>query len=416
MYSLNKVKTLASCGRDPARSLPLWRGFLLIPLILVCFAFAPQTQALFPPPDGCYGDNTQFNTAEGCDALNLGGGAGNTAIGWRSLFTDSTGNFNTGCGGGTLALNNGESNTAVGAGALLVNESGNRNTAVGVLSLVFNTFTATGGDFNGALGAFALFTNSNGFSNNAVGDSALFANVAGAENTAVGDEALQNNDLSGVGSANFNTAVGAQALFGADGGMDGDSNNAFGLSALQGNGLGSFNQAFGAFAMSGNVNGQANIAIGDSALANGSGDHLNFNTVVGDQAGQNLVDGGDNIYIGATAGNAAGDESFTIRIGDPDFIAACYVGGISGVPVAGGVAVVVNSNGQLGVAPAGHPLSMNELLKERETMQQMKARIALQEGQIQTLTAALRQQAEQIQKVSAQLEMIRPAPRVVGNR
>jgi len=44
------------------------------------------------------------------------------------------------------------------------------------------------------------------------------------------------------------------------------------------------------------------------------------------------------------------------------------------------------------------------------------ATIALQENQIQTLTAALKQQAEQIQKVSAQLEMIRPTPRVVENR
>src|SRR2546430_16975253 len=102
MYSLNQVKTLASCGRDPARSLPLWRGFLLIPLILVCFAFAPQMHAqLSPPPDGCYGDNTLFNTAEGCDALFLNTtGTGNAGIGWRSLYSDSTGNFNTGCGGG----------------------------------------------------------------------------------------------------------------------------------------------------------------------------------------------------------------------------------------------------------------------------------------------------------------------------
>ena len=413
MYTLNQVKTLASCGRDPGRSLPLWRGFLLVPLILVCFAFAPQMHAILPPPDGGY---PNFNTAEGEDALFLTTTASaNTGIGWRSLFSDTTARFNTGCGGGTLALNNGESNTAVGAGAMLVNISGMRNTAVGQDALLFNTFTLTGGDFNGAYGAFALFTNNNGFSNNAVGDSALFANVSGAQNTAVGDEALQNNDLSGEGAANFNTALGAQALFGADGGMEGDSNNAVGVSALQGNGVGSFNQAFGAFALSGNVDGQANIAIGDSALSNGSGSHLNFNTVVGDQAGQNLVDGGDNIYVGATAGNAAGDESFTIRIGDPDFIAACFVGGISGVPVTGDP-VVVNSNGQLGVAPAGHPLSMNQLLKERQTMEQMKARIALQEGQIQTLTAALKQQGEQIQRVSAQLEMIRPTPRVVGNQ
>jgi uncharacterized coiled-coil protein SlyX len=63
------------------------------------------------------------------------------------------------------------------------------------------------------------------------------------------------------------------------------------------------------------------------------------------------------------------------------------------------------------------------LLKQQHLVQELKAtterqaaRIALQEGQIQTLTAALKQQAEQIQKVSAQLEMVRPMPRVVENR
>src|SRR5437764_14621226 len=121
MYSLNQVKTLALCGRDPARSLPLWRGFLLIPLILVCFAFAPQMHAqLSPPPDGCYGDNTLFNTAEGCDALFLNTtGTGNAGIGWRSLYSDSTGNFNTGCGGGGLGLHNSGSPTRVGCAAAL---------------------------------------------------------------------------------------------------------------------------------------------------------------------------------------------------------------------------------------------------------------------------------------------------------
>src|SRR5438105_9504735 len=165
MYSLNQVKTLASCGRDPARSLPLWRGFLLIPLILVCFAFAPQMHAqLSPPPDGCYGDNTLFNTAEGCDAPFLNTtGTGNAGIGWRVLFSDSTGNFNTGCGGGVLALNNGDSNTGVGAAALLLNGSGMRNTAVGSDALVFSGFGVGGANFNGAFGAFALFNNSNGF-------------------------------------------------------------------------------------------------------------------------------------------------------------------------------------------------------------------------------------------------------------
>jgi uncharacterized coiled-coil protein SlyX len=115
----------------------------------------------------------------------------------------------------------------------------------------------------------------------------------------------------------------------------------------------------------------------------------------------------------------------TIRIGDPGILnspTACFIGGISGVVVTGDP-VLVDANGQLGVGPVGSPLSMKEILKERQVVQELKAtterqaaRIALQEGQIKTLTAALKEQAEQIQKVSAQLEMIRPTPRVVENR
>ena len=137
MHSLNQVNKLVSCGRDPARSLPLWRGFLLIPLILVCFAFAPQTRAVVPAPDGCY---SNFNTAEGCQALQfIIGGDGNTGLGWRSLFSTTGGDFNTGVGAGTLVLNGqGNDNTAVGAVALLLNDAGERNTAVGAGAMVFN--------------------------------------------------------------------------------------------------------------------------------------------------------------------------------------------------------------------------------------------------------------------------------------
>ena len=63
------------------------------------------------------------------------------------------------------------------------------------------------------------------------------------------------------------------------------------------------------------------------------------------------------------------------------------------------------------------------LLKQQHLVQELKATterqaavIALQEGQIKALTAGLKQQADQIQKVSAQLEMVRPTPRVVENR
>jgi hypothetical protein len=128
MYSLNQVNKLVSCGRDPARSLPLWRGFLLIPLILVCFAFAPQTRAVVPAPDGFY---PGFNTAEGQQALQLlTTGIGNTGLGWRALFFNNA-DFNTGVGAGALVLNfDGRANTAVGTASLLLNSGGSRSTSL----------------------------------------------------------------------------------------------------------------------------------------------------------------------------------------------------------------------------------------------------------------------------------------------
>jgi len=183
----------------------------------------------------------------------------------------------------------------------------------------------------------------------------------------------------------------------------------------------------GALALQTNTSGASNVAIGDSALVNqGSG---SFNTVVGDNAGPDLTSGDDNIYIGATAGSGVISESGTIRIGDPTFVSACFVAGIVGNTESTPVCIDA-STGQLGECGAGAapaspkaPGSTRELLKQRQAMQQLKtttekqaATIALQERQIQTLTVALKQQAEQIQKVSAQLQMIRPAPRVVGNQ
>src|SRR5215510_15815276 len=97
--------------------------------VLACFALLPGARAVSPAPDGCY---PNFTTAAGCDALNsLTTGAGNTALGWRSLFLDTTGSFNTGVGVGALVLNNGDSNTAVGATALLLNTTGSNNTSIG---------------------------------------------------------------------------------------------------------------------------------------------------------------------------------------------------------------------------------------------------------------------------------------------
>src|SRR5438045_314200 len=124
--------------------------FTTVVIAFGCLAFLSQMKAVTPAPDGCY---PGFTTAEGCDALKtLTSGAGNTGVGWQSLFLNSTGSFNTGVGAGALILNNGDSNTAVGAVALLLNTSGTQNTAVGTDAMVFNDT----GSNNTAVGAFAL--------------------------------------------------------------------------------------------------------------------------------------------------------------------------------------------------------------------------------------------------------------------
>src|ERR1043166_7548584 len=111
--------------------------FTTILSVVTCFAFLPQTRAALPPeipgnPDGCY---PAFTTAEGCNALALlGGGLGNTGIGWFSLFLANEASFNTGVGAGALALTTAASatatnNTAVGTAAMLLNTSGTDNCA-----------------------------------------------------------------------------------------------------------------------------------------------------------------------------------------------------------------------------------------------------------------------------------------------
>jgi hypothetical protein len=393
MYPLNQLKSLVSCGRDPARSLPFRRGFLLIPLILAGFTLG-QVQAAINSPDPPPPAST--NTADGQGALSGVTGFYNSGFGFLAGLSNGASSFNTGIGAGTLLLNTGIENTAVGTGALLTNTTGVNNTACGTFALFSQTAPVNVGDssFNNAVGANSLLFNTTGSSNNALGESALFNNIIGSANTAIGDVALANNDVSGAGLGNANTAVGAGALF-SNG--DGDSNNAVGFNSLGANSDGLFNNAMGFDAMADNVSGAGNVAIGDSA---GAG-----------------VEGDFNIYIGAFAGPAPSPapvaESETIRIGDV-FNTACFIGGISGVPVSGD-AVCVDGNGQLGACAPASP-GKTALQQLKATTERQAAVIALQEGQIKALTAGLKQQAEQIQKVSAQLEMVRPTPRVVGNR
>src|SRR5437667_30571 len=68
---------------------------------------------------------------------------------------------------------------------------------------------------------------------------------------------------------------------------------------------------------------------------------------------------------------------------------------------------------------AVNAMLLNEFLKEHRKVQELKndfqATVARQQKEIQALAATVKEQAAQIQKVSAQLEVNKPAPQTVLN-
>jgi hypothetical protein len=298
--------------------------FVLLSLI----TFASAALAVDPPPDGGYANRT---TAEGEDALfSLTTGADNTAIGFHALHDTATGYSNTALGSQVLqAMIDGAYNTASGYLALSSLINGDQNTAMGAYSLVANQ---SGG--NTAFGAFSLTANTNGSANTALGAGALYENTQGYSNTATGLGALQNNT---TGASN--TAAGVNCLFYN---TSGSYNTALGAGTLYFNISGTDNTAIGISALGGNVNGTNNTAVGFNALqGNQRGDN---NIALGTEAGNNCT-GNDNILIGNPG---VKHESGAIRIGFPGTQTMTRIAGISGVTVASGVTVVIDTNGQLG--------------------------------------------------------------------
>jgi uncharacterized coiled-coil protein SlyX len=210
-------------------------------------------------------------------------------------------------------------------------DSTHENTFLGDEALGSNT---TGGS-NVAIGSGALESNTTGGGNTATGDHALFANQTGFRNTANGAFALQST-LDG----SENTATGDSALFFT---TRGNSNTADGFLALALNTGGDGNTATGESALYRNANGDHNTAVGQRALRGKRSGSANI--ALGYLAGSALITGDNNIAIGNVG---VATESNTIRIGTPGTQQATYVAGISGVNVAGGVGVVIDTNGQLG--------------------------------------------------------------------
>jgi hypothetical protein len=238
----------------------------------------------------------QYNTAHGWHALSANTtGSDNTANGSYALSSNMTGWSNTAVGAYSLQNNTtGSRNDAFGDSALWSNTTGSYNVAVGTNALGDNT---TGGG-NVAVGDDALSVNTTGGENTAIGDVALESNTTGSGNVAVGSETLAYSVGASWQLQGANTAVGYRTLeyTGAPwvSGSGGDGNTAMGDRAMLYNIDGSFNCAFGLLALS-----------SDIGVTNGNG-----NTAIGNRAGYNLVTGVGNVYIGEHEMARDPDESY----------------------------------------------------------------------------------------------------------
>jgi Chaperone of endosialidase len=424
------MKTITSTISNSINDSLLRCAFIIMPFLLMCVATLPGARAVSSAPDGGYPNG---NTAEGQNALlRLTTGTFNTAIGLNSLERLTGGKFNTGVGAKTFLSNRADQNTAIGFSALFRNTTGVGNTANGASALFSNMV----GSANTAIGTQALFS-STGDANMAVGRNALFSNTVGSANTAVGFDTLFSNTT-------------------------GNSNNAFGPAALTSNTTGGNNEAMGDGALHQNTTGNNNIAVGDGALFNTATGSNNI--ALGVEAGVNITDANHVICIGTAGANLSG---------------TCFIGNIFGTTSGLGTSVFINSDGQLGTMTSsgrfkekikpmeqasdalfalkpvtfrykreidsqqipqfglvaedvekvnpdlvvrdkdGKPYSvryeavnamlLNEFLKEHSTVQELKKEIA-------ALTATVKEQSAQIQKVSAQLEASKLAPQMVSNR
>ena len=251
------------------------------------------------------GDGNTGNTASGFNSLHSNTtGNSNTASGYQSLYKNTTGEQNTATGYQSLYKNTGNSNTATGYQSLYSNTNAYGNTASGYQSLYSNTTgeqnTATGyqslyknteGEFNTASGYYSLYFNTTGEENTATGYQSLYKNTTGGRNTAYGFESLQSNK-----NGNSNTATGHSSLFSN---INGGANTATGEHSLVKNTTGSNNTAVGYYTAQNCTTGSFNTVIGYQAKV--EQENAQNQIVIGaNETGRGdhtAVIGGDRVYM-----------------------------------------------------------------------------------------------------------------------
>src|SRR5207302_1208683 len=285
-------------------------------------------------------------------------------------------------------------------------------------------------------------------------DALVFNNIA-SNNNAVGAFALLNNDSSGSGLANFNNAHGRFAL---QANVDGSQNNAFGDLAMEFNTTGSFNTAVGDDALFFNVDGNSNVAIGDEAgtglgvsVSNciainvpGAGPFAVFDNTcfigsifdqpVSDVGTQEAVFVDQFNVIGITASSRRFKHDIQPMDKASEAILALkpvtfkYNADKNGRTQYGLIAedvatvnpdlVVQHKDGEISTVryEQVNAMLLNEFLKEHQKVQNLETTVAQQAKGMEVLTAQLKEQAAQIQQVSAQIEVNKPAAKTVANK
>jgi len=430
---------------------------------LVCFGLCQQVQSATDTPDP--GSLPTSNTADGQGALgSLTTGLYNSAFGFLSVLSLSDANFDTGVGAGALLVDNGGENTAVGAGALFSNTTGSDNTAVGAFAL-FNSTTAglnvAVGDsalvsFNGttafdgantALGSIALSAETSGEENVAVGRRALESLVSGSNNVAVGWRAGDNytggetNNIC-IGSGTGGTAGESNAI------RIGDSASSGGIDVINNSTLANVVTIGPGLSTQGitilTLLGFGNVSIGNGLQTTTGASTCNIGGIFNQTppAGSHLVTVGPNNQL---ADATLSSRRFKKDIAPIDKISEGILAlrpvtfhwktDNTNEPEFGLVAEEVaevnlewitrNPQGEIsGVRYETIPiLLLNEFLKEHKKVEEqqaniaeLKSTVAQQQKGMEVLTAQLKEQAAQIQKVSAQLEVNKPASKVVVNK
>ncbi len=429
--------------------------------------------------DALRDSNANFNLAIGF-RVGFMNTTGNhlTGIGAAALRNNTTASFNTAIGADAMRENTtAENNTAIGASALTLNTISEANVAVGDSALASYNGPTVGIDgFNTALGSIALTALTQGFQNTAVGRRALESLTDGSNNVSVGwrsgdnlatgsDNTFLGNEAgaSYTGTESNNICIGNQT-FGSPGESDairiGDNSTSGGIDVINDGPAANF-IGIGPDLGSGGINILETLL--GSAMSIGTGlPTVGSSTRIGGIVGNAQPSVGTvfDVSIETAAGTNfqrlgidTSSRRFKEEIKPMDKMSEAIFK-LKPVtyrikkeinpaqPIAFGLIAedVAEACPALASYLDGQPMGvhykemsvmlLNEFLKEHKKVEQqqskidnqqasiaeLKATVAQQAKGMEVLTAQLREQAAQIQKVSTQVEMSKPAAKVVANK